>query len=389
MRSTMKMQKAIACALLVSLAPASVTTFVARPAYAQSGDEASTKAARARFQEGVDAYDKGNYEAARASFLQAYALRKHPAVLLNLAQSSLRSGHHFEALKYFQQYLRESQSITPAQRSDADKGIAEARTKIGRLEISAPTGAEIFVDGTSAGTAPLSEPVDVEPGNHSVRAKMADGTTDTKSVAPLAGDRLKVSFTPPTGAPPVAAPVPAPAQSTPPPAATTAPPAEPPPPQEPATASVDTGTKKGLFSPPKSMAPVYIGLGVAGVGAVTAVVFGLVFKPNAQDSADKVKKEIEDHGGREGVCTSSDAATVRKFGAACAALKDNNDKVDTNALIGNIGIGVGVAGLAFAAGWYLFAPKRDAEGPSSTARWIAPKPIVGPGVRGLAVEGTF
>src|SRR5258708_7047188 len=115
-------RRSVAAALIVALAP----MLVGAPAFAQS-DEAATKAARARFQEGVEYYDKGQYESARAAFLQAYALRKHPAVLLNLAQSSLRSGHPMEAVKYFQQFLRDSTTITPAQRSDAEKGLTEAR----------------------------------------------------------------------------------------------------------------------------------------------------------------------------------------------------------------------------------------------------------------------
>src|SRR5512138_3004452 len=95
--------RAIAAALLVSLAP---TTFGVS-AFAQA-DDPITKQARARFQEGVDYFDKGNFESARASFLQAYALKKHPAVLLNLAQSCLKSNHALEAATYFKQYLREA-----------------------------------------------------------------------------------------------------------------------------------------------------------------------------------------------------------------------------------------------------------------------------------------
>ncbi|MFO0672060.1 MAG: hypothetical protein U0235_20950 [Polyangiaceae bacterium] len=106
------------------------TSLAPRAAFAQT-DDATTKAARARFQEGVSLYDKGQYEAARAAFLQAYALRKHPAVLLNLAQSSLRSGRPLEASKYFQQYLRESSNLTAAQRrrrQENHRGAHQART---------------------------------------------------------------------------------------------------------------------------------------------------------------------------------------------------------------------------------------------------------------------
>ncbi len=68
--------------------------------------------ARTRFKEGVSFYDKGQYEQARAAFLQAYALKKHPAVLLNLAWSSLKSGHALESEHYFKQFLAEGKDST-------------------------------------------------------------------------------------------------------------------------------------------------------------------------------------------------------------------------------------------------------------------------------------
>src|SRR5579859_3658885 len=117
--------RSVAAALLIALTP------LLSPSFAQGQDDPTVKAARARFNEGVEFFDKGQFENARAAFLQAYALRKHPAVLLNLAQSSLKAGHALEAAKYFQQYLREATTISSAQRNDAEKGLAEAHTKVG------------------------------------------------------------------------------------------------------------------------------------------------------------------------------------------------------------------------------------------------------------------
>src|SRR5271166_5026908 len=117
----------VAFALMLALAPTAVS--LPRLAHAQQGaqDDALTKAARARFQEGVEAFDKGNYEAARASFKQAYALNQHPAVLLNLAQSSLKSGHYLESAKMFQQYI-----VDPLgdKKAEAQHGLADARAKL-------------------------------------------------------------------------------------------------------------------------------------------------------------------------------------------------------------------------------------------------------------------
>lgn len=83
--------------------------------------------ARNRFDEGVALYDQGNYEAARAKFLQAYALKKHPTVLLNLASTSLKAGHPKEAEEYYAQYLKETPDDGSAKREEARKGLAAAR----------------------------------------------------------------------------------------------------------------------------------------------------------------------------------------------------------------------------------------------------------------------
>ncbi len=144
----------IAVALLVALAPATFPL----AAFAQSGaEDPVTSMARARFKEGVEYYDKGQFEQARVAFLQAYALKKHPAVLLNLAWSCLKSGHALEAKRYFKQFLAESKDITDKQRADANDGVNQARSKIGRIEVVAAQGTEITVDGDRVGTAPLAD----------------------------------------------------------------------------------------------------------------------------------------------------------------------------------------------------------------------------------------
>src|SRR5688572_14905382 len=67
-----------------------------------------TEIARQRFREGVAHYDRQDYEKARMAFLQAYLLKPHPAVLLNLAQSELRAGRHAEAAENLAKYIRQN-----------------------------------------------------------------------------------------------------------------------------------------------------------------------------------------------------------------------------------------------------------------------------------------
>ena len=120
--------RACASALLVVLASSFLPL---SPARAEEKDTV-TEMARQRFQEGVKFFDQKKYEEARAAFLQAYALKHHPAVLLNLAQSELRSSHPTDAAKHFSAFLRESSTASSVERGEAERGLTEARTKLGR-----------------------------------------------------------------------------------------------------------------------------------------------------------------------------------------------------------------------------------------------------------------
>lgn len=348
------------------------------PLAAAQGDDTATKQARARFQEGVDHFDKGRYDAARASFLQAYALKKHPSLLLNLGQSCLKGGHPLDAARYFQQFLREGGSqASPAQRESAESGLAEAGKKVGVLEVSAPTGSDVTVDGDRAGTAPLPEVVYVEPGAHTVSAG-----ADTQKVSVAAGQRVPVRLqaaeTPPTPAPVPAAP---PADEP--------PPAEPPPKDEAAPVS----KKTNLFSPPKSMVPVYVGLGVGAAGLAGAIVFGIAkgtAQANADDVANQIRATAVERGrSPSGVCT--DPSAQAQFGSACQLLQDNNGKVDTNAAIANVSLVVMAVGFVGAGIYYLAAPKKDdAEtAPPTARRRLDVVPLATPQGGGLSLGGTF
>jgi len=386
--------RTLAVALFLSLPLVSLPHVAsAQPA----ADDSLVKEARARFKEGVDLYDKGQYEAARAKFLQAYALRRHPAILLNMGLSCLKSGRPAEAARYLTQFQREATSATVQEHSDADKAITEARTKDARLDVSAPTGTEISVDDTVIGNAPLNDSVDVDPGQHTIKAKASDGTVDSRTVNPSVGQRLPVKFGSGSGA--VVAAVPPPVATSnpevPPPDQTATPPSPPPPPAQPETPS----KKFNPLAPPKTMFPVYIGAGVAGAGVVTAILFG-VFRSQAVSSMNDVTAQITSGGGGKGICASTATADTTKFGGACSALQQDIDHANTDTTVANIGIGVAIVGVVGAAAWYLFSPKKDDAAGDSTAPTSAPPPpaaaridVVAPwmgwGSGGLSVKGSF
>jgi Tfp pilus assembly protein PilF len=384
----------VALALLLAFAPVAA----AIPAAAQSAtDDPTTEMARARFKEGVGFYDRGQFEQARASFLQAYALKKHPAVLLNLAWSSLKSGHMLEAERYFKQFLVESKDITDKQRADANDGLNQAHAKLGRIEVAAVAGTEVTIDGDKAGTTPLPDPILVEPGAHTVKFKGPDGATDTDSVTVLAGEKAIARFAKTAAAAPVAPP------PTPPPAGTAGTETEaapPPPPSEeppkpaekpPAKEAVDVTPHRNLLSPPETLAPVIVG-GVIVLGSAAVAITMLVSKSSAQSKATDTANQIAAHGGTScspvAFAANTPTDLANEITQACSEYQSDNQDVNTDATIGNIALGVGIIAAIGTAIYWVVA---DRKGDSPSSGWRAPvvSPMVDRSTGGISLSGSF
>ena len=383
--------RSLALAVLLAFSPPAISA----SAWAQgTTEDPTTVMARARFKEGVDFFDRAQFEQARASFLQAYALKKHPAVLLNLAWSCLKSGHALEAERYFKQFLAEGKDISDKQRADANDGLTQAHSRLGRIEVSAVAGTDVTIDGERFGISPLADPPLVEAGAHTVKFKAPDGTIETQSVTVLGGEKALVRFgrgvaapvatatTPPPPLPPI---VSAPA-APPPPAPPSAAPAQEvqaDAPAAPEPASNDGGGK-GLLSPPNNVGPaVFLG-SLAAAGGLTAIVFYLV-KSSAQDKADQVSSQIAanaPNGNTMGICTNP----TPKFSNACAALATDTNDVNNDATAGNIALGLGVAAAAGAVVYWFVADKGD-SGRAARAPLLVPS--VGPSFGGLSLSGKF
>jgi hypothetical protein len=385
---------------LLVLSAAQPAAFV-RPAQAQTGaEDPTTSMARARFKEGVEYYDKGQYELARAAFLQAYALKKHPAVLLNLAWSCLKSGHALEAERYFRQFLSEGKEITDKQRADANDGLNQTHAKLGRIEVTAPTGTEVTIDGERVGTAPIADIIPVEAGAHTVKFKGPDGATETDSVSVMGGEKVVARYnrtTVATTTPPASPPTPASEPSPPPPPAsqtsgeTTSPEAAPPRKEKETSLA---GRPAGIWSVPVNPLPsivMWVGAALAGGGAVYAA----VVKGQAQDHANQTAASIITNAGNQTIdCNNLTTAQMKTFGQACSDYNTDNNDVNLDATVANVAIGVG-AGLVV--GGFLYWWLADKKGPpsgGSVAQTPAPPPVVvtpafGRGYGALTITGQF
>jgi hypothetical protein len=380
----------IALSLLVSFMPLATAS---PAAWAQAtAEDPTTVMARARFKEGVEYYDKAQYDLARAAFLQAYALKKHPAVLLNLAWSCLKGGHALEAERYFRQFLAEGKEITEHQRADANDGLTQAHAKLGRIEVAATAGTDVTIDGEAMGAAPLTEAPFVEAGAHTVKMRTPDGTTDTQSVTVAAGERSVVRFSraapPPPPVPPLA-PAPPPSEA---PAPTPAP--------SPAVAATPAPPPSEQPHGTMSYVPMIVTGALAVVSAGVAVGFGIIAKNQAQDNANTVGTQIANYEAMQGVRPAGcDNATLMRLGGdasntstprgltanACKTWNDNNSNVNADATIGNIALGVAIAAAVGTAVYgIVYAINNKASSPKT-----AVVPMIDPSSGGLMVVGRF
>ncbi|WP_437737993.1 tetratricopeptide repeat protein [Sorangium sp. So ce1335] len=448
--------KTRACApvlLLSFIAPALLTEagltsspFSEPLSFAQSSDPV-TEVARQRYEDGVKAYDAGRFEEARMAFRQVYTLKQHPAVLLNLGQSELRSNHLEDAGNHLQQFLREHATATPEQRAAAEKAIADVKRRTGFIVVVADAnGADISIDGVLVGKAPLPDPVFVTPGKHTLFATYLDRSATTQvdakigvatpatltlgttgaPPAPITGTPTPGPATPP-GAPTSATPagaMPTPAQ---PPAAgtaqpvpgtatpgTTAPTAAPAAPTSSGGFTLSTSNTMGTMGPEQASSGrepffdwytrkplAWVGTGVAGVGLVMGIV-GTAIATNANGNAEDIGNEIKAFVARNESTIPAQRRTqpcgrredpsgdLPGFENACGSLREELDTYDGAlpwAITGWVLLGVGVVGTATYAmiDWYPSEQKTASAGPRVTR--IAP--LVAPGQASLSVGGTF
>ncbi len=179
--------RAIASILALSIATASVPT----AAIAQ-GMDADTREAKSLFEEGLKLYKTGKPEEARVKFKAAYGLKKRPSIVLNLAHTELDTKRPLEAAAHF----REALALPGLDKDDQDNargGLADARKQLGVVNVDAPAGSSVTIDG-EVRQGPYADGIDVLPGAHTVQIKNADGKESVDRIQLVAGGSTTVRF---------------------------------------------------------------------------------------------------------------------------------------------------------------------------------------------------
>lgn len=290
-------------ALLVAL----LLLLVAVPsvAMAQPVDVAANKAEADRlFNEGLVAMGAKDFSKSRDKFAAAFAHYPAPAALLNLAISEKELGQYVQALGHYRTFVGLPDTETVLQgRPTAKAHIEECNARICRIEVRAPAGTTVRIDGADAKTQ--GTVVEALPGEHGLDLR-ANGTTKTRKVTCGAGATVTVEYAEKTTLPP--------------------------------PGTTDERPTAGYVVP-----GALLGVGLVGVGL--GVGFGLASRGAADDGETLLNA---------GACSSSTAPT-------CAAARD---KVDASKTMQTLSIVSYVAGGTLAAAGvvsFLLWPKQPRE----------------------------
>ncbi len=348
---------------------------------ARAEELAAVEMARDRFEEGVTYFDAERYEEARAAFLQAYALKPHPAILLNLGLSELRGGHYLDAASHLTDYLRAAPQDA-FERVSAERALTEARAQLGELRLTTPSEeGELYVDGASVGHLPLLQPLFLTPGLHRVRLRRGSDSV-VEEVHAVAGavhglalslptdDEARLSLTSHT-----AQLEPIPTESAPPAGPSDAPAAYP-------------SFGSWLLSSPAGTT----GLVLTGTGLALGIA-GTIVASERYDSARDATRTIEDAAatqGRGGTICAGGTSSLAQFQNACGERQRRLDQGDTwraLAIGGYVGAAVVAAGTV---GYYFLAsPSSEPRETASRSARTRVVPIATPHVQGLSIIGTF
>jgi hypothetical protein len=254
--------------IAVVTAPCLIATRPARaqPRHAKSAAK-HTAVDDPKLSAGMALFDARELEKAATEFERVYGSAKEPRALYWQARALQASGHLAAALRAYTKYVREAGPSTVQTRGVEVLGAMQTLTmQVAVVTVSAPEGSTISVDDVVVGKTPLTEPLYVDPGKHTIAATRGTATA-SKLIDAAEEGRLTVDLAPMDNPKSAADPAPAPAA---------------PPPPSP-TNDVPAGAVRSSPSSPSSVSSVssrssgVSGLTVSGLGVATLLAAGSVY----------------------------------------------------------------------------------------------------------------
>ncbi len=192
---------------LIPLLVALALSLAATSALAQAAS--GRQQAQVIFKKGQALYDEGRFVEAGIEFLTAYQLDPHPAIMYNVARAHEEQGKLVNALQYYRVAL----GLKPSEavKEELDRKIAELELILradgvdvlnldtaawvpkGSLTVqSEPPGAEVIINGQSAGTTPINGKV-LPQGEYSITVRRRGFRAEERALTVVGGKTYVLS----------------------------------------------------------------------------------------------------------------------------------------------------------------------------------------------------
>jgi len=161
------------------------------------GADASQQADE-HFKRGKELYKAGKLREAHEAYRSAWGLKQTFDIAANLANTEVQLGMKRDAAEHLAFCIRNFPATgVKAQLDRVKVQFEDVRKQVGALVVSASVeGAEIVVDGQPVGRAPLGREVFVEPGAHTVEARLAGYEPARAEAQVAAGGSQEVALAP-------------------------------------------------------------------------------------------------------------------------------------------------------------------------------------------------
>ncbi|MBL8678090.1 MAG: tetratricopeptide repeat protein [Myxococcales bacterium] len=177
------------------MALGAVISHLAAPAFAQSSP-AEAPPSFDLVRRGIAARREGNDAEAVTLFRRAVALDPRPMVIAQLGLALQATGAWEEAERHLAAALaRSDDAWISGHRAILEEAAQTIASHLCSLEVSGtPVGAQLFVNGASAGTLPLASPLRLRTGTVSVELRADGFYPQERRVELVAGERFREQF---------------------------------------------------------------------------------------------------------------------------------------------------------------------------------------------------
>ena len=179
-----------------SLVALSIVALTAPAWQARAADTASDRKneARQHFDQGVQLFRDGDFQAAAIEFRRAYDTEPNFRVLYNIGQACTEAKDYACALTSFAAYLDQGgNEVAPARRAQLEQQMEKLRVRTGRLLVRTNVdGSAVLVDDVAVGHTPLSSPLLVSAGRRKVALVSPSGVQQIRTVEVAGGDQTTI-----------------------------------------------------------------------------------------------------------------------------------------------------------------------------------------------------